>query len=99
MEEFEVAAGAEYSSAWAAKNAGYWERYRENHPDYADRNRQQQKQRNAKSRKLTVAIQNPVPPGITFPSGRYQLIRIDSEGVANGNAWIVEITAIACSSG
>ena len=56
---------AEYSSAWAAKNAGYWERYRENHPDYADRNRRQQKQRNAKSQKLNVAIQNPVPPGIT----------------------------------
>jgi len=90
---------AEYSSAWAEKNAGYWEQYRENHPDYADRNRQLQKQRNAKSRKLTVATQSPVPPGITFPSGRYQLIRIDSEGVANGNVWIVEITAIACSSG
>ena len=76
---------AEYSSAWAVANAGYWERYRESHPDYADRNRQLQKQRNAKSRKLKAAIQNPAEPGITFPSGRYQLIRIDSEGVANGN--------------
>lgn len=90
---------AEYSSAWAVANAGYWERYRESHPDYADRNRLLQKQRNAKSRKLKAATQNPAEPGITFPTGRYQLIRIDSEGVANGNVWIVEITAIASAAG
>lgn len=90
---------AEYSRAWAAANAGYWEKYREDHPAYADRNRQLQRQRHALTRKLKPGVSSPESSELLLPSGRYQLIRIDSEGVANGNAWIVEIAAIACSSG
>jgi hypothetical protein len=70
---------------------------RRNHPDYAERNRQLQRQRNAKTRKIEGGHLPPDEPEFLLPSGRYQLIRIDSEGVANGNVWIVEITAIACS--
>jgi hypothetical protein len=50
-----------------------------------------------RSRKLKSGIAPPGNPEFILPSGRYQLIRINAEGVANGNAWIVEITAIACS--
>jgi len=88
---------AEYSRAWTAANLGYWAQYREDHPEYADRNRQVQRQRNAKIRKLKSGIAPPGNPEFILPSGRYQLIRINAEGVANGNAWIVEITALACS--
>ncbi|MBK6553436.1 MAG: hypothetical protein IPG13_05925 [Rhodocyclaceae bacterium] len=45
---------AEYRRAWAGSNVGYWEKYREENPDYAERNRQLQRQRNAKTRKMKV---------------------------------------------
>jgi hypothetical protein len=56
---------AEYRRAWAG-NLGYWAQYREDHPDYADRNRQLQRQRNAKTRKLKSGIPHQDEPRIHF---------------------------------
>ena len=87
---------AEYSQAWAYDHADYWGQYREKNPDYVKKNREQQQKRNLKNRKGA----SPVDDGhlSSLPSGRYQLIRLDEAGIANGNAWIVEIKAIACGA-
>ena len=90
---------AEYRRAWAGAHVDYWEKYRDENPDYAERNRQLQRQRNAKTRKMKMGSSLSGEPEFFLPSGRYQLIRIDSEGIANGNVWIVEISAIACATG
>ena len=87
---------AEYNQAWAYANPEYWAQYREKNPDYVKRNRDQQKGRNLKDRKGS----EPIDDGLlsSLPSGRYQLIRLDAAGIANGNVWIVEIKAVACGA-
>lgn len=37
---------AQYLKDWAAKNPGYWQKYRAEHATYSDRNRTQQQTRN-----------------------------------------------------
>jgi hypothetical protein len=87
---------AEYNQAWAYEHPDYWGQYREKNPDYVKRNREQQQKRNHKDRKASGSLKEGELS--SFPAGRYQLIRIDAAGIANGNAWIVEIKPIACGA-
>ena len=81
---------AQYFQDWVAKNPGYWKKYRESHPDYVERNRKQQKERSS----ARIAKDN-VSPLNTLPVGRYRLMALDSDGVANEAVWIVEIRVLA----
>ena len=43
---------------WRQANPDYWKRYREQHPDVAERNRQKQRRRDQKRRLLNLAKNN-----------------------------------------
>ncbi len=80
-------------------NPNYWKEYRARHPNYIQKNRDQQKIRNQKRQK------HPPEPVIAKPdesisvkpivTGRYKMIYIPSDTIAKPDEYIVEITAIA----
>lgn len=86
---------ADHHKAWAAANAGYWKRYRDSHPDYADRNRSLQQDRNRRQAEAGIANEDASTPVSSFQSGRYRLVLVTAAGIANEDAWIVEITVIS----
>lgn len=75
-------------------SSGYWKDYRANNPDYVERNRHQQKQRNRSRPRLLEVTESGV-----LQSGRYLLARLDSDGIANGDEWIVEIRVLSAFPG
>lgn len=80
---------------WAERHVDYWHRYREQHPDYVDRNRTQQRVRNASQRsRLPIAKMDASPPTLPLPSGTYRLELKDAGGVAKMDAFTVEITVL-----
>ncbi len=81
--------------AWAEGHVDYWRRYREQHPDYVDRNRTQQRVRNASQRsRPLVAKMDASLPTLPLPSGTYRLELKAAEGVAKMDAFTVEITVL-----
>lgn len=80
---------AQYLKDWAAKNPGYWQKYRAEHAIYAERNRTQQQTRN----QARIAKDAPSLPN-TLPSGLYQLIPATAEMIAKDTVWLVEITVL-----
>jgi len=83
---------------WIRNNPNYWKDYRARHPEYAQKNCEQQKLRDQKRRKTSsepVLAKTdesiPVPPVIT---GRYKLIPVHSGVLAKTDEYIVEIAAI-----
>lgn len=82
------------AKAWATENPEYWKRYRDENPAYAERNRNLQQQRNRNLRVSVIANEDVSRPFNQLPAGRYRITRIE-DGIANGDAWIVEITVLA----
>ncbi|MDO3530877.1 hypothetical protein Q3O93_02965 [Ralstonia pseudosolanacearum] len=89
---------ARHGKDWAAENPDYWRRYREAHPDYAERNRSLQLDRNQKHREATIANEDVSTLTAPLPSGRYRLVPVTADGIANGDAWIVEIAVLSSDS-
>lgn len=87
---------ARAQQAWCERNPDYWRQYRATHPDYVDRNRVKQLERNARMANQPIAKANAslanFPP---FP-GRYHINPVDSGGVAKKDVWTVEITQCPC---
>ncbi len=79
---------ATLTRAWAGLHPDYWKTYRANHPDYVERNRAQQRQRNRKRGVATAATSG------RFPSGRYLLTSLDVTGDCKGTSYLVEILAL-----
>jgi hypothetical protein len=71
----------------------YWRDYRADHPDYVDRNRLLQKDRN-----LRRTLQSKTNGTVPLPPGRYRLERLDGDSIANGAVWIVEIRFLSVFS-
>ena len=89
---------AEAQQAWCGRNAEYWRRYRDAHPDYVEQNRQMQRVRRSRDHGQSVAkmdVSNPAKPLMTPPSGKYQLNPITGTGVAKMDAWTVELRVIS----
>lgn len=88
---------AQYYQDWLRKNPDYWKRYRATHPEYAERNRIQQQQRNKGRKNADIAKDNvwPVHP---FVGGLYRLSPVTPRVIANEAVWIVEITVLSGSS-
>lgn len=80
---------------WATEHPDYWKRYRQDNPAYADRNRNLQHARNQKQREATIANEDVSRPSTHMPSGRYRLIPLAEDGIANGDVWIVEISVLS----
>jgi hypothetical protein len=83
---------------WCERHRDYWRRYRQNHPAYAERNREQQRARNRRRCSMGAG---PSPSGIanmdayrsqtSVRSGTYRLVPVTAEGVAKMDAYVVEM--------
>lgn len=85
--------------AWSERHREYWREYRRRHPRYSERNRQQQRVRNARRgvREETGVIAKRNASEAFDPefSGTYVLTPVGQEPIAKRNAWTVKITAIS----
>lgn len=79
--------------AWCQRNPAYWRTYRARHPDYAEKNRQKQRQRQASQ----LAKMDSVNPAASLVTGLYQLCVLDALGVAKMDPLTVRITVLRAS--
>jgi len=87
---------------WRKRNPDYWRRYRQSHPEYTARNREQQRQRNRK-RHRTATV--PSPPMIAkvdeceskkgVVSGTYRLIPVTGPEFAKMDEYFVEMRVLS----
>jgi hypothetical protein len=96
---------------WAQANRGYWRAYRKAHPEYAARNRAQQRERDRRrGAERGRAVEGEDASGglaksdasgaiSLVPSGTYQLIPVSLAGVrlAKMDAWMVQIRTLSMS--
>lgn len=82
--------------AWSNRNPDYWREYRSTHPEYAERNRAQQRERNPRPQNGSIAKMDASIPVIPLPSGIYRLSLIAPDGIAKMDVWTVEIIVHAC---
>lgn len=79
-------------------NPNYWKDYRARHPDYAQKNRDRQSNRNKKRSKHTpepvIATPDESIPVNSIVTGRYRIIPIKSAMIATPDECIVEIVVI-----
>ena len=80
---------------WRNENPDYWKQYRQTNPDYADRNRNLQQTRNQRSRNPVIANVYELPERSPLASGRYRLIPVIADVIANEYELIVEITVLS----
>ena len=89
---------AQYRRDWRIKNSDYWKHYRASHPEYAERNRIQQRQRN-KAQKNSDIAKDDVWPAHPFTGGLYRLSPVTRRKIANEAVWIVEISVLSGPAG
>jgi hypothetical protein len=87
---------ARAQQSWRQRNPDYYRKYRKTHPDYAESNRTQQRERNARLQNDPIAKMDASIPAIPLPSGIYRLSLLTADGIAKMDVWTVEITAHAC---
>lgn len=91
--------------SWAERHPEYWPAYRGEHPEYRERNRLKQRQRDERrrgARGLTEAVRvlangdasRPISP---LRSGTYELrsVNAGSARLANGDVWRVQIAVVS----
>ncbi len=89
---------------WRKRNPDYWCRYRQSHPEYTARNREQQHQRN---RNRSRVVTSPSPPVIAkmdeyesqrpIATGTYRLVPVTGPGIAKMNEYFVEMRVLSGS--
>lgn len=83
--------------AWSEAHCGYWRSYRETHPDYVERNRALQRERDRR-RVATLAKRNASEAISEVPSGVYRMEAV-AGNLAKRNAWTVKITVLSAGYG
>jgi hypothetical protein len=87
---------ARAQSKWAGANPSYWSDYRQRHPDYVKRNRERQRERDARRRVTPVLAKSDAwAPETGVPSGIYRLNRVTGDDLAKSDAWMVRITDVS----
>ena len=84
--------------AWAEANADYWRHWRQQHPDYVERNRLQQRERDRRRRVDDLAKRNASAPVSSVPSGTYRLEPVTAGDLAKRNALTVKIIVLSRGS-
>jgi len=79
---------------WRDGHADYWRGYRADHPEYAQLNREKQRERNFTRQPPAIAKMDACAPESPLPSGTYVLSRMGESGIAKMDAWIVQITVL-----
>ena len=59
--------------AWLERNPDYWRGYRRTHPQYSERNRLLQRDRNGRRRRTPIAKMDASADGVPLLSGLYQI--------------------------
>ena len=80
---------------WAAEHPGYSRKYREEHPDYVESNRSQQRARNRARKASVIADMDLSTSGRRIPEGTYRLQPVSGDGVADMDVWIVKIVVVS----
>jgi hypothetical protein len=89
--------------SWAERHGEYWRDYRREHPEYRERNRRQQRERDGRRRGSRVRAERVLANGDAstaislLRSGTYELRPVnEGSGVlANGDVWKVEIAMLS----
>lgn len=80
--------------SWCDSHPDYWKDYRARHPEYANKNRIQQRKRN-KNQKEKIAKMDVSGQALSLPSGIYRLNPISDSEIAKMATLIVEIRVIS----
>lgn len=80
---------------WAARHADYWRRYRATHPEYTERNRTMQRERNTGRIGRQIARMDALEAFRPLASGYYVLRDVVEAGIAKMNAWTVHIAVLS----
>jgi hypothetical protein len=86
---------AKAQATWRARHPDYWRRYRDTHPACCDRNRNMQRQRNARRHAEPVAKMDASNPSRPLASGFYLLCDALETSIAKMNAWTVHIAVLS----
>lgn len=78
--------------AWLDRNPDYWREYREQHPEYVERNRNQQRERATPPQISALAKMDVSAPPQHLPAGVYRIRPVVVPDLAKMDAWTVEIT-------
>jgi hypothetical protein len=81
--------------AWARESSAYWQGYRSGHPDYAQANREKQRQRDCRRRAANLAKMDSIGTFSSVPSGTYLLVPQGEEKLAKMDSIMVEITLLS----
>ena len=81
--------------AWREAHPEYWREYRQGNPQYTERNREQQRTRNARRARAAIANEDVSTGDLAITSGVYHLTPATKEVIAKGDAWTVEITLLS----
>jgi hypothetical protein len=77
---------------WREHHKEYWSRYRVSHPDYVERNRELQRERNHHRRGGTLIVKRDELSLLnSFKSGFYRLIPAGGDGIAKRDEYIVKL--------
>ena len=93
----------EAQKTWSSKNPDYWQRYREQHPEYVERNKRQQRKRYAKSKNASlhpeseiqkIAKMDDLIQKSHIKPGYYMLYPADGSNIAKMDPLLVRIEVI-----
>ena len=78
-----------------ARHPGYWRKYRQAHPQYSERNRRLQRERDTRRAERVLAKMDVSMRESPVPSGLYRLTPVKRDDLAKRDAWMVQITAVS----
>jgi hypothetical protein len=81
--------------AWLDRNPDYWRNYRDDHPEYAERNRRQQRERSAAMPVAALAKMDASNVPVPLPAGIYRIRHVAVPLIAKMDEWTVEITLLS----
>jgi hypothetical protein len=82
---------------WAQRHPDYWREYRGTHPQYEQRNREQQRQRDRRRGTRDLAKSDASKPTSPVASGTYRLLPVAMGDLAKSDACLVEITLLSAA--
>jgi hypothetical protein len=86
---------AQAQQSWGARHPEYWQVYRLGHPEYCERNREQQHERDRRRAQRRLAKMDAWTGESVIPSGTYQLTPVAPGNLAKMDAWMVEISLLS----
>ena len=82
-------------ASWLERHPDYWRQYRRTHPQYSERNRSLQRERDSRRRERVLAKMAVSPRDSAVPSGIYRLSPVTRDDLAKSDAWMVQITVVS----